>query len=301
MRAGSLSGAAKAAGMTHATVRRHLEDMERTLGVVLFTRSSEGLTPTAAALKLEAAAAAMESAAETLMRAASAEAGSTAGVVKIVCGEIMAQEVLPPLVAGLRARNPGLQLELAVNNSPMDILHGTADIAIQMSRPPQKELVAQLLGTLDVGLFAHARYLANAGAPLTVADLGAFSLIGADDGSSGFMVLRSHGIAIDPRRFVLRAQSQGLQLSAIRAGAGIGAIQAPLASRDPALVRVLPEINHRMEAWLVMHEDLLDDRRVMLVYEAMARHLSAYAREESGARPDESPEWPMPATNAPGL
>ena len=51
LKEGSLSGAARAMGIAQPTVGRHIEALEKSLGVVLFTRSQLGLLPTEAALE----------------------------------------------------------------------------------------------------------------------------------------------------------------------------------------------------------------------------------------------------------
>jgi DNA-binding transcriptional LysR family regulator len=278
MRTGSLSGAARSLGLTHPTLRRHLEDMEYRLGVVLFTRSPDGLKPTAAALKLEQSAIMMESAAETLLRRATADTFSETGVVKIVCSEIMALEVLPPVFARLRSQHPGLHLDVAVDANPTRVLQGSADISLQMARPSEVGVVARLACRIEIGLFAHARYIAQAGVPATLEDLRSMAVIGSNTPAAGLDVLRDLGLDIEPDAFVFRTESQYAQLAAIRAGAGIGAIQVPLAIQDPAMVRILPHLKTDVERWLVTHDDLLFDRRVRIVHDLIAVHLAAYAR-----------------------
>ncbi|VVD92464.1 HTH-type transcriptional regulator CysL [Pandoraea cepalis] len=49
---GSLSGAARALGITQPTVGRHIASLEAVLGQTLFTRSQTGLLPTDAAASL---------------------------------------------------------------------------------------------------------------------------------------------------------------------------------------------------------------------------------------------------------
>jgi DNA-binding transcriptional LysR family regulator len=68
------------------------------------------------------------------------------------------------------------------------------------------------------------------------------------------------------------------QLAAIRAGVGIGAIQIPIALRDPALRRVLEgEFNIELEPWIVTHEDLRNDPRIRTVFDALVDYVSIYA------------------------
>ncbi|HYN63798.1 MAG TPA: LysR family transcriptional regulator, partial [Candidatus Limnocylindrales bacterium] len=67
---GSLSGAARALGLTQPTVGRQISALEAALGVSLFTRSQAGLMPTDAALALRNHAEAMHSTAASMERVA---------------------------------------------------------------------------------------------------------------------------------------------------------------------------------------------------------------------------------------
>jgi DNA-binding transcriptional LysR family regulator len=59
-RAGSIRGAARALGINHATVSRHLHDLQARLGVRLFERDGQALVPTVAGADLIATAEQME-------------------------------------------------------------------------------------------------------------------------------------------------------------------------------------------------------------------------------------------------
>ncbi len=67
---GSLSGAARALGITQPTVGRHIASLEAVLGQTLFTRSQTGLLPTDAAASLRPHAQAMQHTAQAFERAA---------------------------------------------------------------------------------------------------------------------------------------------------------------------------------------------------------------------------------------
>ena len=101
---GSLSGAARALGLTQPTVGRHIEALEGEIGAPLFTRSAGGLAPTEAALALRPHAEAMAAAAEALVRTASGEAESERGVVRLTASNVVAVEVLPPILTGFHER-----------------------------------------------------------------------------------------------------------------------------------------------------------------------------------------------------
>jgi len=158
LREGSLSGAARALGITQPTAGRHVAALEDALGTVLFTRSQTGLLPTEVALALRTHAEAMESTAASLERAASSQGEGVRGVVRVSASEVVCAEVLPPIVARLRETHPALKVELVSTNRVQDLLRREADIAVRMVRPRQEQLVARrivpwqipaaLLGTL---------------------------------------------------------------------------------------------------------------------------------------------------------
>ncbi len=278
MREGSLSAAARALGLTQPTAGRHMAELEAALEAgALFTRSARGLQPTEAAQALAPHARAMASAADTLVRTASAPADAVAGVVRISASEVVGAEVLPPILALLHQAHPGLVFELVLTNASSDLLQRDADVAVRMTRPRQQALVAKSLGEVGVGLYAHRDYLARLGPPASLEDLAGHALIGFDRDEA---VLRSgYAELANLPPFALRTDNHLAQLAAVRAGFGIGLMQDALARRDPALTPVLRNLwAARLEAWVVMHEDMRATRRMRITFDALADGMTAHIR-----------------------
>jgi DNA-binding transcriptional LysR family regulator len=278
LEAGSLSGAARSLGLAQPTAGRHVEALEAALGCTLFTRSPHGLRPTDMALALAPHARSLRSAAGALRRVAASQGHAVRGVVRVSASEVMAVEVLPPVLAELRRRHPGLVLEVVASNSPADLLQRDVDIAVRMGRPTQEALLARRIGAVDCGLYARRSYLAAHGTPATLDDLAAHSIIGFDRETVLARSLRERVGPVARRRlFALRSDSDLLQIAAVRAGFGIGVCQVPLARRDNRLARVLErEFSLSLETWVAMHEDLRDSARCKAVFEAMAEGLRAH-------------------------
>lgn len=278
--AGSLSAAAQALGMTQPSLGRHVRQLEKKLGVVLFTRSPRGLALTDAGAELAGHARAMQAAAAALRRAAAGSQDEMRGVVRISCSEVIGGEAMPPILTELRRREPGIVIELSVSDTTDDLLRKDADIGVRRLRPGQAALVVRRLGVFGVGLYAHRRYLKEHGTPRTPAELRQHALVGFDHELPAFREMRggARGGEIYTRdKFALRTDSGLVRLAAIRAGYGIGVYQHALARRE-RLVRVLPDACALdMDAWLVMHEDLRADRRVRLVYDYLCEALAAFA------------------------
>lgn len=277
LREGSLSGAARVLGLTQPTVGRHIAALEAALGQVLFTRSPTGLLPTEAALALRGHAEQMETAAAALQRAASSSGAEAGGTVRVTASEVIGVEVLAPVFAALRERHPGLVLELALSNRVQDLLRREADIAVRMTPPEQGQLIARRVGSIGIGLHARPDYLDRHGRPSSLADMAGHTLIGFDTVTPFIRAgtKRLGGISRDS--FALRCDSDLAQLALIRAGAGIGVCQLPLARRDPPLERVVPDqFTWPLETWVAMHEDLRQNSACRLVFDALVDGLTHY-------------------------
>jgi len=286
MQTGSLSGASRMLRVAQPTVRRQIEALEDALGVALFTRAPNGLTPTDVARTTLPHAEAIAASARALVRSVSAPIDADRGTVRITCSEIVGAEVLPEMLASLVRAHPGLAIELVLNNRNEDLLRREADVAVRMIAPTQAGLVRKRAGVIELGLYATAGYLAAHPAPRTLAQLAtSHALIGPDRNRGAFDALAAAGMPISHRDLTLATDNDLAQLASVRAGLGIGICQRPIAG---SLVRVLPAHRFTLEAWVVTHEDLKDVRRVRLVMDhlttELARYASARAQPEIGRK-----------------
>jgi DNA-binding transcriptional LysR family regulator len=278
LREGSLSGAARALGLSQPTIGRHVDALEAALGRRLFLRSQRGLVATEAARQMLPYLEALAATSAALRRAVAATEGSVGGTVRITASEIVGVERLPPILAALRRRHPGLELSNAVE----DLLRRDADIAVRMVAPVQEALVARKVGTAELGLYAHAGYLAGRTPPARVGDLAAHDLIGFDRETPALRAFLAGYPWLAAANFAFRAGSDLAQLAAVRAGVGIGVCQVGIAARDPALVRVLPaDFAPGLPTWVVMHEDLRTTPRVRAAFDLLAEHLARQLADDA--------------------
>jgi DNA-binding transcriptional LysR family regulator len=258
LREGSLSGAARALGLTQPTVGRHIAALEARLGLALFTRSQTGLLPTDAALALRGDAEAMHNTAAALERTARGLGDGVRGAVRVSASEVVGVEVLPPLLAALRRQHPLLEVELVLSNRLQDLVQREVDIAVRMAPPSQDVLVATQVGEVVVGLSRH-------------------TVIGYDVETPFVRAARAKLPAWTHEAFHLRCDSDLGQLALVRAGAGIGACQVGLARRDPQLVRVLPDrFAFKLPTWVAMHEGLRHNARCRVVFDALVKGMRRY-------------------------
>ncbi|MET3108520.1 DNA-binding transcriptional LysR family regulator [Oxalobacteraceae bacterium GrIS 2.11] len=279
VREGSLSGAARVLQTTQPTMGRQVAALEQALGVKLFTRSLDGLAPTEAGMQLIASAETMAAAVDAAQRSASGAVEAERGTVRVTASDVMGSEVLPALLAEFSVLHPGIAVELALSNRNEDLLRGDADIAVRMVRPTQGALVAKRIGQIDVGLYAHKRYLKANPMPHSLKELKDHTLIGFDRDPAYLRLLDRKGVMLTPDNFRFRSDSDLAQLAALRAGFGIGASQLGIARRDKNLVAVMhAELIIPMEVWLVMHNDLRSVRRIRLLFDHLALRLATYVQ-----------------------
>ena len=288
LREGNLSRAARALQLTQPTLGRHIDEMEAALGVALFTRSPQGLTPTESAYELRPHAQAMATAAEALTRAASGSASEARGVIRITAPEIIGAELMPPILSAFHAKYPAVTIELALTNVTENLLQREADIGVRAVRPTQTGLTARKIGDVRFGLYAHRAYLERNGTPRSMAELRDHTLVGFDKGGPAIKALREMPNQLSRDLFALRSDSALAQIAFVRAGYGIGRGPDITVRNDPDLVPVLADqYGVPAELWVAMHEDARASRRMRLMFDHLADSLTAYAakgkkRKKSG-------------------
>lgn len=269
---GSLTAAARALGLTQPTVSRHIDLLEHSTGVTLFLRAPQGLALSDLGRQLLPEARAMASSAAALERSASAPTEAARGIVRLTASAVVGAEILPAVLTPLLATLPGLEIELVLSNRNENLLLREADLAVRMVRPVQAGLVARKIADVRIGLFAHARYLTARGVPQSIAQLAGHVLIGPDRDSMALSALADAGIARRMVRF--RCDDESAQINAIRAGMGIGVLQAGIARAAPELRPVLAKrLSFNLECWLVLHEGLRSTARVRMVADHLTHHL----------------------------
>ncbi|MEW5421801.1 LysR family transcriptional regulator [Amorphus sp. 3PC139-8] len=271
---GSLSGAARALGLTQPSVARHIDALEAAIGADLFIRTQRGLTPTDLALELKPYVDLLGSTAAALRRTADGSPGEVSGTVRISTSEVVGIEHMAAILTKMRRRYPELALEMTLSNDVDDLAQREADIAIRMVRPTQQALIARRVGVIPLGLHAHRSYLDRRGMPESLADLKAYDLIGFDVETPAIRRIAAEFPQLSRSVFAFRSDSDVAQLAAIRAGFGIGVCQRPVAARDPNLVAVLPDaFRVDLDVWVVMHEDLRTSMRCRAVFDALVEGL----------------------------
>jgi len=274
---GSLSGAARHLGLTQPTMGRHIEELERNLGVTLFDRTLQGLKPTETGLRLfEPIQQAQRALAQATLMAEGTHEALT-GSVRLTSSNVTCHHVLPPMLAAMRQDFPGISFELVSSDSAENLLLREADIAIRMFRPTQLDLITRKLGTIPIVATAHESYLARRGHPTSPAQLREHDLIGFDRSDLFIHGARQLGYELARSDFAFRTDSQTAMWELVRAGLGITFAQGGLVRETPGMVELFPGFAPPpLEVWLTTHRELFTSRRIRAIYDRLGEDFTRY-------------------------
>jgi DNA-binding transcriptional LysR family regulator len=269
-RHGTLSAAARALGVHQPTMGRRLAALEQRAGARLLQKTPRGYTPTAAGESILGNVERIEAEALAVERRITGRDVRLEGVVRITTVESFAAEIVMPILAGLRQRHPGIDIELMAEVRNLNLSRREADVALRMARPDQADLTVRRIGLLGFGLFASPAYLDSRGMP------------DFDRGGEGHdLILTQPDLMTGPEmRWLtsilpraapaLRTNSRYSHRAAALAGLGIACLARYLAYSTPLTTLLPPTPPPVRELWLAVHADVRHMPRIRAVTEALA-------------------------------
>lgn len=278
---GSFSAGARALGLTQPTLGRQVAALEQELGVTLFERVGQGLVLTESGRAMVHHVRAMGDAATQLSMAASGQASTLDGTVSITTSELEAVFLLPPVLAQLRQRYPGIHLDIQVTHEVANLTRREADIALRSFRPKQPDLIARKLYDDPIWLYGTPQYLAPFGNPTSVDELNSIQLIGFDREHQLLSVLGEQGWPLDTSNIRLTTLSLSLQWELVKRHQGLAFIPQTVGDREPLFRRAFEQFGPPLvlPLWLVCHRELHTSQRIRVVFDAIAEALTG---KESG-------------------
>ena len=275
-RLGTVSGAAEALGVHHATVIRHVDALEGRLGVKLFQRHARGYTPTEAGGELFQVAHVTADQFRHLAGRLQGQGAAVSGEVIVTTVESLAPLIIPAL-ARFSEAHPEIAVRLLSDVRLFRLEYGEAHVAVRAgARPEDPDNVVQPLARVQSALYAHESYIARHGRLDSLDQARAHTFVGpADrDHRAPFLAwMRAH---VPEDRILFRAGDLRDMQASVRAGAGIGFMPLWRARHCEGLVQLMaPRPDWEVPIWLVTHVDLHRTAKV----QAVARSLKEAAEE----------------------
>ena len=257
LRSGSFRAASDKLGQSINALRRKVDEIEHTLGVILLTRHVDGVRATAEGEKIYQAALRMEAASFDLLRARNAVEKDVEGEVRLAITEGLGTFWLAPRLVEFQRANPRLMVNLSCAMKSADVLRLEADVSIQLERPVMPDLRMAKIGRLHLMFFASKSYLDTYGRPKSIEDLQHHRLvIQATDDKRWRELYDRLFPGVSPIGFVsLRSNVASAHYWSIAKGAGIGMLATYGQVLGAQLIPLDIGINESVDIWMAYHPD----------------------------------------------
>lgn len=168
---GSFAAAARQLDMAPSMVTRSVAALERELGVRLMQRTTRKLSLTEAGAAycehVRSALAALERASDE----ARATTGDVRGTVRVTASVAFGQMVIVPVLPTLHQLHPGLEIDLLLTDTLVDLVAERVDVAVRLGPATDSSLVGMQLASARYRVCASPAYLNHHGRPRVPADL----------------------------------------------------------------------------------------------------------------------------------
>lgn len=275
---GSLSAAARTLRITQPAASQQVKQLERALAARMLQRGAGPVRPTPVGEAVLLQARRVQAAVDDLLATAAAFQGGEVGRVRLGTGATVCIYLLPPLLARMKQRMPGLEIVIATGNtSDMlgRVLAGSLDLAlVTLAGRLDRALEARRLLTEPLVAYAPASLLAEASA-VRPATLCALPLILYESGGA------TRGLVDAWFRRAGRAPRPIMELGSVEAikvlvESGLGGTILPRSSlavpdaRPPDGMRIIPLRRAAARCLaVVLRRDKLRDRGLRVCLDAL--------------------------------
>lgn len=256
-RRSSFVAAANDLGVSAAYITKKIADLEKTLGVTLFHRTTRKVVISEAGESVYASALRVLEVADELNQRVSRDQPTLTGTLRVSSSLRLGRNHIAPILDRLREAHPGLNIWIELLDRRVDLVEEGFDIDIRMGEVTEPNLIAHKVADSIRVLSASPSYLEKRGTPKTLSELGGHDCLLYRERHQTFGVWRMTGP--NGQESVKVTGPMGSNHSdVVRNFALEGRGIILLASWDAAeelragrLVRVLPEYEQKANIWAV--------------------------------------------------
>ena len=168
---GSLSALARERNVPVSQISRAMDRVERSCGVKLVRRSSQGLSLTHDGEMFLAFCRKVVAERQSLEAELSVHSQRVSGRTRLSVSGVVGHFWVLPSLPALMQQHQQLALDVLLHDQMVDLAREGIDIAVRTGEPSTLSLVSRPLGRIATGLYASPSYLQGRGQPLQVDDL----------------------------------------------------------------------------------------------------------------------------------
>ena len=273
----TLTGAARALGVTQPTMGRRLTALEERAGAKLLVKTPGGYSITTLGDMILANVERIEREIEAADRIISGADVSLAGHVRLTAVGTTTSDIVTPALGILQRRYPEISIDIIADYRNLSLPRREADLALRFGRFETKDIHATKVARIEYGIYGTAEWADR----IAAGEARIITLL--DDQSYLPEALWIREIFVDAPVAFRSNSREVLQASAL-AGAGLAPLLRFRGDATPGLVRhCLDAPRLHRELWLGVHKDLRDTPRLKLVTEAL---IAAFAEAAPILNPD---------------
>jgi DNA-binding transcriptional LysR family regulator len=262
----SFRNAAEELRLTSTTLMRRIDRLEERIGCKLFLRDQSGLTLSDDGAAMIGDVMEMERHAFNVFRRAAQSSNDAAGTVRIAVTEGPGNFWILPRLIDFQKTYRKITVDLRCAMEQADVARLEADIAIQLERPTNPDLIVTKLGRLHIYAFVSEEYRRLYGVPTSLADI------------SNHRIIKQHAPQVDDSAYArvlglptlegicgIKTNSSIAVLYAVERGAGVGFLPTSSIALGAPLVAVDLGVHHHADLWLTYHKEFKNSDRHKVV------------------------------------
>jgi DNA-binding transcriptional LysR family regulator len=261
----SFRNAAEALGLTSTTLMRRIDRLEECIGCKLFLRDQSGLTLSDDGAAMIGDVMEMERQAFNVFRRAAQSSNDASGTVRVAVTEGPGNFWILPRLIDFQKTYRNITVDLRCAMEQADVARLEADIAIQLERPTNPDLIVSKLGRLHIHAFVSEDYCKLHGVP-SLAEIRSHRLViqhapQVDDSAYA----RVLGLSSLEGIVGIKTNSSIGVLYAVERGAGMGFLPTASVALGASLVAVDLGVHHHADLWLTYHKEFRSSDRHKIV------------------------------------
>lgn len=266
---GSVSAAARALGVNHATVLRRIAAFEDRHGSVVFDKTARGYSVPEERASIIDAAREAESAILAVSRMIEGAQTPLHGVVRVTSTDTFCHMILPAILSEIHSEAAELQVDLFCSNAHLDLARLDADITVRPAVSLPKELRGETVAQLGFGVYT--------------ANLETNDWLGLSGALTAASPAKWMAETVPTQAIVGSADSFVTLREMAAMGLGRAVLPCILGERDARLTRVSTSMPaFQRPIWVASHADLVEVPRIRAVRQYLGRALSAISKDLSG-------------------
>lgn len=270
----NLSKAADKLDVDQTTVYRRINRLEKKLGKKLFNRNGNSYILTSLGEGLVRKSTVLEDQMLKIDKFLEEDLSEVFGTVSITTTNVIANVVLPPLLAKFRSLYPQLQLDINVAEDFFDIYKREADLAIRSSDTVEPHVYAQKVGSGAWALYGTEGYLKRRPGYYSKDFFTHNSFIAGSEKIEHIKSNKWLRTRVLEENISLKASSMESIYAAVKAGIGIGLLPCVYKNMDDSLIEISERfVNFGSPIWLITQKELIETEKMKICMDYFLKEL----------------------------